>query len=156
MSVPVNLSSAVRASGPALATLIPAGSRVSVLLRAKALGSTDVAARQISPRGITLLSITPDEGQTYNQAQQIGSRVLPTVVWVGVNLALLAGVDRLPLPRVAKALALGSGIYALDVMSSRMGERLMAAAQEAKDKAHQAKDAAEQAKSSAAAGAQET
>ena len=130
MSVPVNLSSAVRASGLALATMVPASSPLTILVRAKVLGLTDFVARKISPHGITLVSITADEGQTFNRAQEMGSRVLPTALWVGTNVLVLTAADRLPVPRVARAVVVGSAVYGLDVMSIRMSHRLLAAAEQ--------------------------
>ena len=131
ISVPVNLSSVVRASGLAIATLIPATSKVTIIVRAKVLGLTDFAARKISPQGITLLSITADEGESFSRAQTIGSRVLPTTVWVGTNILVLTAADRLPVPRLARAAIVGSAVYGLDVASIRWSRRLLAAAEPA-------------------------
>ncbi len=123
MSLPFKLSSLVRALGPALAVALPTSTPSRVGVRAGLLAVAEIAARQLDPRGMTFISVTPDAGQTYNTAQQLGSHALTTGSFVGVGLLVTMGVDRLPLPRPAKAAIIGAAFYAFDEVSVRLVEK---------------------------------
>ncbi len=96
------------------------------------LSATDLAAHRIDPRGITLISITPDQGATFTTAQRLGSRALTTFSWVCVCLLVGKATDRLSLPRTVKAVATGAAVYALDSVSARMAADMQRAAEQAK------------------------
>lgn len=123
MSLPIKLSALVRALGPALAVALPPSTPSRVGVRAGLLGVAEIAARQLDPRGMTFISVTPNPGQTYNTAQQLGSRAVTTASFVGVGLLLTMAVDRLPLPRPAKAAVIGAAFYAFDEVSVRLVDK---------------------------------
>jgi hypothetical protein len=137
MTIPIRVSSLVRALGPTVAAVLPPSTPARTVLRAAALGITDVAARRIDPRGISVVMVTPDDGKTYTAAQHFGSQAVTTGSWVGVCLLKGLVTDRLPIPRPVTALATGVAVYVLDTVSAEMHDGLIRKAEEAKRKAQE-------------------
>lgn len=144
--MPVSLSSAVRTAGPALATLVGPSKRRAAK-RAAVIAGTDAVARRLGPVGITVVSITPDPGETFSPAKQAAYDAVSTAGWTGLALLLVTVLDRLPLPRPVRALVVWAGLYAADIQAVELMDRMLAKANEAKAKAEQA--AADQASGSA-------
>ncbi len=134
MTIPIRASSLVRALGPAVAAAMPTTTPSRTVLRAAVLTATDLTARRIDPRGISLVTVTPDDGQTYTALQQVGSRALTTGSWVAVCLLKGLATDRLPVPRAVTAVATGVAVYVLDGLSAQFYDSLMRKAAEAKQK----------------------
>lgn len=126
---PLSLSSAVRALGAAGAVAHPSGLRSRRLVQAGLLGTTDALAHWIDPKGITVLSITPDEGETFSAAKQLTFDALSSVGWAGLGLFTVLGAERLPISRTARALSLGGAVYFIDRASAQLNDKLLAMAE---------------------------
>ena len=131
-------SSLVRALGIALAAALPAGLAMRLGLRAASLAATDAVAHRIDPKGITILQVTPEEGETFTPTKQALVDGLGTLGWTGAGLLMVAGAERLPISRRARSIGLGVVIYALDVTSAQLYDRLMGMADAAQRKAAEA------------------
>lgn len=130
MPVPVSASSLLRAVGVLVAMLLPWRRKSRIGARVTILASTDAAARAVDPRGITMVSVTPDEGETFGPVKGVLVGLLPTATWSVASLLVVSGVERLPGPRLVKAVALGAGIYALDSVAARFTDQLLAKAEQ--------------------------
>jgi hypothetical protein len=129
---PLSLSSAVRALGAAGAVALPTQASYRRSLQAALLGTTDAAAHRIDPKGITVVSVTPEAGRTFTPAQRLACDALSSVGWAGLGLLVVVGVEHLPVSRAARVLGLGVSIYALDRVSAHLMERLLAIADRAR------------------------
>jgi hypothetical protein len=135
MAIPLSPSSGLRAAGMTAALLLPSSTPRRTCPKAVLLGLSDVGARRLGPVGITLISITPDEGETFSAAKQAACDAVSTVGWVAGALLLSTAVERLPLPRAARALVAGLGLYVADVQLVSVTARLVAKARQARDAA---------------------
>jgi hypothetical protein len=117
-------SSVVRALGPATALLVPRW----VPARLAALAAGDVAARRVGTPGFTIVSIVPARGTTFPLPKRIGAEAAGVLGWVAAGSALVAGADRLPVPRPVRALLAGTLVFVADVQARAAADRARAAA----------------------------
>src|SRR4051812_35729002 len=111
--------------GIAIAAMIPSSLAGRPGIRVVSLSVTDAVAHRIDPKGITVFSVTPNEGQTFSDQKRLALDALSSLSWAGMGLLMLTGVDRLPLPSRARAATIGGAVYALDVVSAQLFEGLL-------------------------------
>ena len=143
MTIPIRASSLVRALGPAVAAAMPATTPSRTVLRATVLAVTDLAARRMDPRGISLVMVTPDdEARRTRRSSSSAADAVTTGSWVGVCLLKGLATDRLPIPRGITVVATGVAVYVLDDVSAKLHDDLIRKAAEAKQKAGDAEQQA--------------
>ncbi len=117
----LRLSSLIRAGGTT-ATLL--SGRSPGFVRAGVLaGGAHLAAREIDPAGIQVLSITPGgdvdiasplSGRAGDSRSRAVQDLSSTVSWVGTNMLLARLARLLPFSRPLSAVLLGAGVYLAD------------------------------------------
>jgi hypothetical protein len=117
---------AVRAAGPAVAAVLPAGWPA----RAAVVAAADMLSHRLGGRtGITIIGITPRPGERFSPAAQVGADAAGTLGWTGATTLLLAAAGRLPIPRPVTGLALGTALYVAELQAQAAAERAVARAE---------------------------
>ncbi len=130
----LRLSSLVRAAGTT-ATIL-SGKSPGLLRTGLLAGGTHLAAREIDPAGLQVLSITPKgdinvisgmSGKNVDEHTQFVQNVTSTASWVGANLLLARLARVLPWSRPVSAVLLGAGVYLADDYMVNLVTRLASA-----------------------------
>ena len=129
--IPFSPGAAIRAAGPAVTAVLPAGMPGRWPARLAVLLATDVAARQFGRPGITIIGITPGEGIEFPPAKQLAADAVSTAGWVGATSLLTAAADRLRVPSAATAVLLGAAVYAGELKGRAVAAQALAAADRA-------------------------
>lgn len=130
----LRLSSLVRAAGTA-ATIL-SGTSPGLVRTTLLAGGTHLAAREIDPAGLQILSVTPKgdinvlsgmPAKGLDEHSLFIQNVTTTVSWVGANLLLARLARVLPWSRPLSAVLLGAGVYLADDAMVGLVERLTSA-----------------------------
>jgi hypothetical protein len=130
--IPFSPGPALRAAGPAVAAVLPAGMPGRWPARLAVVLATDVAARRFGRPGVMVIGITPGEGKEFPPAKQLAADAVGTAGWVGATALLTAAADRLRVPPAVTAVLLGAAVYAGDLKGRAFAEQARAAADQAR------------------------